>query len=198
MELKGACEGQTEKTCHRIDRNQLSERIYILRYILRIFLSTTLLPFSCSPKNSYDFEGNMTTVSLVLFQMSIFSPIPLYIHWVQGSGRDDQRTCAYSGVAGLMLGRSWGRSHQRNGSGGMMSSQQREQVEGGRRTGGGVWMSCTQPSRSSFLQGLLIPWWPRGLCEHLHLAIVLEGQACSGTLLPFSILPCRRKCLCAL
>lgn len=77
---------------HRIDRNLLSDRTYVLRHSLMIFLITTWLPSSSSPKNSYDFEGKMAIVSLVLFVMSIFSPILLYISLVQGSGRNDQGT----------------------------------------------------------------------------------------------------------
>lgn len=37
--------------------------------------------------------------------MSVFSPIPLYIHLVQESRDDGQRTCGESGAVGLLLGR---------------------------------------------------------------------------------------------
>lgn len=68
--------------------------------------------------------------------MSIFSPIALYIHLVQEAGEMAGGQAGRVG-GGVVLGRSWGRSHQTNGSGGTMSSQRRAAGggEGGQEEG---------------------------------------------------------------
>ena len=78
-----------------------------------VFLSTTLLPSSHSPKNSRDIEGKMTIVSSVLLSVSIFLPIASCFSLVQGDRRDDQQTWGQSGER--LTGRIGGRNHYTDG-----------------------------------------------------------------------------------
>ena len=100
----------------------------------------------------------MTIVSSVLLSVSIFLPIASCFSLVQGDRRDDQQTWGQSGER--LTGRIGGRNHYTDGLGEWCNHSQEELVD--RQEGDGakvVLMSCTQPSRSNFLQDLLICLW---------------------------------------
>lgn len=118
-----------EIAMEQIEINLLTEPD--LRPSLLVVLSMALWLPPCSPKNSWDFEGKMTTVFSVLYLMSVFSPLPSCVGLVQevgkmSRGREDR--------VGKML---WGgrRKHYTHGLG-ACNHRRVEMVVVGRGAGG--------------------------------------------------------------